>query len=47
MIRGMIVNGEMGKDVAKYTGSTTGDSVSNEICSQYTRSLGRSTANVT
>jgi hypothetical protein len=36
LMRGMIVDGEMGNDVAKYTGSTTGDGRSNEICSQYT-----------
>jgi len=36
MIRGMIVDGEMGKDIAKYTGSTTGTSRSNEVCSKYT-----------
>mmetsp|Transcript_22934 Transcript_22934/g.33992 ORF Transcript_22934/g.33992 Transcript_22934/m.33992 type:complete len:446 (-) Transcript_22934:314-1651(-) len=36
LLRGMIVDGEMGMDVAKYTGSTTGDSRSNEICSSYT-----------
>ena len=35
MIRGMIVDGEMGKDVVHYTGSTTGTSVNNEECSQY------------
>jgi hypothetical protein len=35
LIRGMIVDGEMGSDVAKYTGSTTGTSRDNEICSQY------------
>mmetsp|Transcript_11630 Transcript_11630/g.24895 ORF Transcript_11630/g.24895 Transcript_11630/m.24895 type:complete len:380 (+) Transcript_11630:1-1140(+) len=35
MIRGMIVDGEMGKDVTHYTGSTTGDSRSNEVCSAY------------
>jgi hypothetical protein len=34
-MRGMIVDGDFGTDVAKYTGSTTGDSRSNEICSQY------------
>jgi len=36
LIRGMIVDGEMGADVAKYTGSTTGTSRSNEVCSRYT-----------
>eukprot|EP01082_Thalassiosira_pseudonana_P011490 g10828.t1.1.5e17418b g10828 g10828.t1 contig4:2645820-2646973(+) len=37
MIRGMIVEPEMnmGQDIAMYTGSTTGDSRSNEMCSQY------------
>merc|ERR1712129_134669 len=35
MIRGMIVDGEMGKDVTYYTGSTTGDTRSNEQCSAY------------
>jgi hypothetical protein len=36
LMRGMIVDGDMGSDVAMYTGSTTGDGRSNEICSQYT-----------
>mmetsp|Transcript_15743 Transcript_15743/g.15131 ORF Transcript_15743/g.15131 Transcript_15743/m.15131 type:complete len:380 (-) Transcript_15743:458-1597(-) len=35
LIKGMIVAGEMGSDIAKYTGSTTGTSRSNEMCSQY------------
>ena len=35
MIRGMIVDGEMGQDIAYYTGSTTGTSRDNEMCSQY------------
>ncbi|KAL9188686.1 hypothetical protein ACHAXT_007064 [Thalassiosira profunda] len=35
LMRGMIVDGEMGSDVAKYTGSTTGDARSNERCSPY------------
>jgi hypothetical protein len=35
LMHGMIVNWYMGSDVAKYTGSTTGDSLSNEICSQF------------
>jgi len=35
MIRGMIVQGNYGADVAKYTGSTTGTSRSNKICSGY------------
>merc|ERR1712070_1020968 len=36
MIRGMIVDGEFGEDMAYYTGSTTGTSRSNEVCSRYT-----------
>ena len=36
MIRSWIVDGEYGKDIAYYTGSTTGTSRDNEICSQYT-----------
>ena len=36
LIRGMIVDGEMGQDISKYTGSTTGTSRSNVICSMYT-----------
>ena len=36
MMRGWIVDGEYGKDLAYYTGSTTGTSRNNEICSQYT-----------
>ena len=35
MIRGMIVDGEYGMDIAKYTGSTTGSSRNNLVCSQY------------
>lgn len=35
MIRGMIVDGDMGTEVTKYTGSTTGTSRSNEVCSSY------------
>lgn len=35
MIRGMIVDGDMGKDIHYYTGSTTGTTRDNEICSQY------------
>lgn len=35
LMRGMIVDGDFGKDIAKYTGSTTGTSRNNEICSQY------------
>jgi len=36
LIKGMIMDGEYGKDVAKYTGSTTGTSRNNEMCSRYT-----------
>lgn len=36
LIDGMIVGGEYGVEMTKYTGSTTGDSRSNEMCSQYT-----------
>ena len=35
LIRGMIVDGEKGSDIAMYTGSTTGTSRNNEVCSQY------------
>ncbi|KAG7364159.1 cadmium carbonic anhydrase repeat-domain containing protein [Nitzschia inconspicua] len=35
LMRGMIVDGEMGSDIAYYTGSTTGDGRNNEVCSQY------------
>jgi Delta carbonic anhydrase len=35
MMRGMIVEGDMGQDIAMYTGSTTSDKRDNEICSQY------------
>ncbi|KAL3922662.1 MAG: hypothetical protein SGILL_002087 [Bacillariaceae sp.] len=35
LMRGMIVDGAMGTNVAMYTGSTTGDARNNEICSQY------------
>ena len=35
LMSGMIVDGEMGMDLAMYTGSTTGTSRDNEICSQY------------
>jgi hypothetical protein len=34
-MRGMIVDGEMGADIAKYTGSTTRTSRNNEVCSRY------------
>mmetsp|Transcript_98508 Transcript_98508/g.298964 ORF Transcript_98508/g.298964 Transcript_98508/m.298964 type:complete len:438 (-) Transcript_98508:176-1489(-) len=36
MIKGMIVDGHYGQDIAKYTGSTTGTSRDNEVCSRYT-----------
>ena len=36
LIRGMIVDGDFGADIAKYTGSTTGTSRNNEVCSKYT-----------
>jgi len=36
LIDGMLVDGKFGEDMAFYTGSTTGDSRSNEMCSQYT-----------
>jgi hypothetical protein len=36
LIRGAIVDGDFWKDVAAYTGSTTGTSRSNTICSKYT-----------
>jgi hypothetical protein len=36
LMRGAIVDGEMWKDVAAYTGSTTGTSRNNKICSKYT-----------
>jgi hypothetical protein len=35
LMRGMIVDGEMGQEVTKYTGSTTGTTRDNEICSNY------------
>lgn len=35
LIRGMIVDGEYGSDMAIYTGSTTGTSRNNEMCSGY------------
>ena len=37
MIRGMVLDKprDMGQDIAIYTGSTTGESRSNEMCSQY------------
>jgi len=36
LMRGMIVDGVRGQDIAKYTGSTTGTSRSNTVCSSYT-----------
>lgn len=36
LIRGMIVDGKYGNDIAYYTGSTTGTKRNNTICSQYT-----------
>ncbi|KAL3935999.1 MAG: hypothetical protein SGBAC_008598 [Bacillariaceae sp.] len=35
LMRGMIVDGDMGSEITKYTGSTTGTSRDNEICSAY------------
>jgi hypothetical protein len=35
LMRGMIVEGEKGTDIAYYTGSTTGTSRDNEVCSQF------------
>jgi len=35
LFRGMIVDGEMGQDIAKYTGSSTGSARSNTVCSPY------------
>merc|ERR1719401_1625311 len=36
LMRGMIIGGDHGTDVAKYTGSTTGTTRSNTVCSQFT-----------
>lgn len=36
LMRGMIIDGEHGADMAHYTGSTTGTTRNNEICSSYT-----------
>jgi hypothetical protein len=36
LIDGMIVEGDFGRDMAKYTGSTTGTSRSDLVCSRYT-----------
>jgi len=35
LMKGMIVNGDFGSDLAIYTGSTTGTSRNNEVCSPY------------
>jgi len=35
LLRGMIVDGDFGKDITAYTGSTTGTTRSNEKCSAY------------
>jgi len=35
LIKGMRAHGDYGKDIGYYTGSTTGTSVNNEICSPY------------
>jgi len=35
LMRGMIVDGDYGKDIAYYTGSTTGTTRDNEMCSRY------------
>jgi hypothetical protein len=36
LMRGMIVDGDRGQDITKYTGSTTGTSRNNTVCSRYT-----------
>jgi hypothetical protein len=36
LMRGMIVDGDMGTDMSYYTGSTTGTTRSNTVCSKYT-----------
>jgi len=36
LISGMIVGGDFGADMAKYTGSTTGTKRDNEVCSRFT-----------
>ena len=36
LMRGMIIDGDYGHDLAKYTGSTTGTTRSNQVCSQFT-----------
>merc|ERR1712032_8566 len=35
LIRGMIIEGDYGADMAAYTGSTTGTSRNNQVCSNY------------
>jgi len=36
LMRGMIVDGDYGAEITKYTGSTTGQTFSNTLCSAYT-----------
>lgn len=36
LMRGMIIEGEYGAEITKYTGSTTGTSRDNTLCSKYT-----------
>jgi len=36
LIKGMIVDGAIGSEITKYTGSTTGTSRNNTVCSKYT-----------
>jgi len=36
LMRGMIIEGDYGKDMVKYTGSTTGTTRDNTVCSKYT-----------
>jgi hypothetical protein len=36
LMKGMIIDGDKGDDMVFYTGSTTGDSRSNSVCSKYT-----------
>jgi len=36
LMRGMIIDGDYGQDIAYYTGSTTGTTRDNEVCSAYT-----------
>jgi len=35
LMRGMVVDGDFGSDIAAYTGSTTGTTRNNEVCSKY------------